>query len=71
MRRLRAMLDNLIETLPKVRAPLLRLELSLLESSSKRVFPDLDDQALAEIGDLQGMGGGDKKRREQSFSAIA
>jgi len=60
MRRLRAMLENLIETLPERRAPLLRQELSLLEASSKRIFPDLDDQTLAEIPDLQGMGGGDR-----------
>jgi uncharacterized membrane protein len=70
MRRLRAMLENLIETLPKSRAQLLRVELSLLESSSKRIFPDLNDQVLAEMGDLQGMGGGDK-RRDQNISAIA
>ncbi len=69
MRRLRAMLENLIETLPRRRAPLLRLELSLLVSSSKRMFPDLDDQVLAETGDLQGMGGGDKRR--EHISAIA
>lgn len=59
MRRLRAMLENLIDTLPARRAPLLRQELRLLESSAKRMFPDLDDQTLAETGDLQGMGGGD------------
>jgi uncharacterized membrane protein len=57
VRRLRAMLENLIETLPERRAPLLRRELSLLEISSKRTFPDMDDQTLAEISDLQGMGG--------------
>ena len=70
MRRLRAMLENLIETLPKPRAQSLRVELSLLESSSKRIFPDLNDQVLADIGDLQGMGGGDK-RRDHGVSAIA
>ena len=59
MRRLRAMLENLIDTLPARRAPLLRQELRLLESSAKRMFPDLDDQTLAETVDLQGMGGGD------------
>jgi len=59
MRRLRAMLENLIETLPALRAPLLRQELRLLESSAKRMFPDVDDQALATTGDLQGMGGSD------------
>jgi uncharacterized membrane protein len=74
MRRLRAMLENLIETLPERRAPMLRLELSLLAASSKRAFLDLYDQALAETGDLQGMGGRDKKRNghhEQDVSAIA
>lgn len=70
MRRLRAMLENLINTLPKRRRPLLQLELDLLVSSAKRMFPDLDDQALAKTGDLQGMGGGDK-RRERNVSAIA
>lgn len=57
MRRLRAMLENLIETLPARRTPLLRRELELLHQSSKRAFPDMDDQVLADIGDLQGMGG--------------
>lgn len=57
MRRLRAMLENLIETLPERRTPLLRRELHLLEASSKRTFPDMDDQTLAEVSDLQGMGG--------------
>jgi uncharacterized membrane protein len=56
-RRLRAMLENLIETLPDIRAPLLYRELNILEGSSKRTFPDLDDQTLAEISDLQGIGG--------------
>jgi len=72
VRRLRAMLDNLVETLPEKRAPMLRLELTLLEASSKRTFLDLYDQALAETGDLQGMGGGDTKLHErQGVSAIA
>ena len=62
MRRLRAMLENLIATLPDRRAPLLRKELSLLTTSSRRAFPDSDDQVLAETSDLQGMGGG----REQN-----
>lgn len=57
MRRLRAMLENLIETLPARRTPLLRKELELLQQSTKRAFPDMEDQILADIGDLQGMGG--------------
>jgi uncharacterized membrane protein len=73
-RRLKAMLDNLIEILPEKRAPLLRLELSLLDSTSKRKFVDVYDQSLAEEGDMQGIGGGDKNRREyeeHGASAIA
>lgn len=61
VRRLRAMLENLLETLPDRRAPLLCCELSLLETSSKRTFPDRDDQTLAETSDSQGMGGGNLK----------
>lgn len=56
-RRLRAMLENLIETLPERRAPVLRKELALLTTASKRSFPDLADQNLAEAADLQGIGG--------------
>jgi len=48
---------------------MLRLELSLLQASSKRIFVDLYDQALAETGDSQGMGGGEY--REQGVPAIA
>ena len=57
MRRLRAMLDNLIATLPDRRAAALHRELNLLTSSSRRSFPESDDQKLAEASDSQGMGG--------------
>lgn len=63
MRRLRAMLENLIETLPERRALVLKQELKLLSSSSKRKFAEPDDQSLAEEGDLQGMGGGYQDER--------
>lgn len=69
MRRLRAMLENLIQTLPERRAPMLRLELGLLQAAAKRMFADLYDQSLAETGDLQGMGGGEY--REPGVPAIA
>src|SRR4029079_3450134 len=69
-RTLRAMLENLIQTLPRRRVALLQVELNLLVASSKRMFPDLDDQVLAKTADLQGMVVGDK-RREQGVSAIA
>jgi uncharacterized membrane protein len=69
MRRLRAMLENLVQTLPERRAPMLRLELGLLQAAAKRMFADLYDQSLAETGDLQGMGGGEY--REPGVPAIA
>ena len=56
-RRLRAMVEDLIETLPPRRAPILKDEMALLTSSTKRTFHDLADQTLAETGDLQGIGG--------------
>src|SRR4029453_1308329 len=71
MRRLRALLENLIETLPERRAPLLRQELTLLSSSSHRVFPDPDDQTLAEAGDLQGLGSGHDRGRKKHVPAVA
>jgi uncharacterized membrane protein len=58
-RRLRAMLEDLIETLPAHRHAILQRELTLLGASLKRAFPDLEDQMLAESGDLQGIGGND------------
>jgi uncharacterized membrane protein len=56
-RRLRAMLENLIGSLPPERLPLLHQELQLLSRSVKRCFPEPEDQALADLGDLQGVGG--------------
>jgi uncharacterized membrane protein len=70
-RRLRAMLADLMETLPSHRHPVLQKELALLGTSSKRAFPDLDDQMLAESGDLQGMGGSDDELYEEDESAAA
>src|SRR5262249_2739042 len=69
MRRLRAMMENLVQTLPERRAPMLRLELGLLQAAAKRMFADLYDQSLAETGDLQGMGGGEY--REPGVPAVA
>ena len=55
-RRLRAMLENLIQSLPDERTALLREELDLVQRSSKRCFTEPEDQALADVGDSQGMG---------------
>jgi uncharacterized membrane protein len=55
-RRLHAMLDNLIQTLPEHRIPVLQQELDLLRRSAERFFTEPEDRALAEIGDSQGVG---------------
>jgi uncharacterized membrane protein len=56
-RRLRAMLENLMATLPAIRAEPLRRELQLLKKSAERCFQDPEDRALADESDAQGMGG--------------
>jgi len=56
-RRLRAMLEDLIQTLPEERAAPLRLELKLLQRSAARFFVEPEDRALADISDTQGVGG--------------
>ena len=55
-RRLRAMLEDLIQTLPSERTALLRQELELLHRSAARFFPEPEDQAQAGISDSQGVG---------------
>jgi hypothetical protein len=62
-RRLRAMLENIIQTLPEERAVLLHKELELLHRSAERFFTEPEDRALAEVSDFQGVGG--KQGRSQ------
>jgi uncharacterized membrane protein len=57
VRRLRAMIENLIETLPKRRHAALRQELMLLDREVERCFIHAEDRALARVGDSQGLGG--------------
>ncbi len=56
-RRLRAMLESLIETLPAERTALLRRELTLLQRTVERAFSDPEDRARADTGDFRGVGG--------------
>lgn len=56
-RRLRAMLDNLEETLPEYRRTALRLERDLLDRTIDKVYLLPEDAALARIADTQGLGG--------------
>ncbi len=56
-RRLRAMIENLIQTLPKHRHPALQKELQLLDRANEQSFRNPEDLALARVGDAQGLGG--------------
>ena len=57
VRRLRAMIENLVRTLPAHRHPALLLELSLLDREIARHFAYPEELALAHIADAQGLGG--------------
>ncbi len=57
VRRLRAMIENLKETLPSHRLPELEKQLSLLDSEAQRLFRYAEELALARVGDSQGLGG--------------
>jgi uncharacterized membrane protein len=56
-RRLRAMTDSLIATLPAHRHPALRTEIELLDSAGQKQQPLSGDSTLARIPDPQGLGG--------------
>ncbi len=56
-RRLRAMIENLIQTLPGNRHPALQIELQLLDRAVEEHFRYPEDLALARVGDAQGLGG--------------
>jgi uncharacterized membrane protein len=62
-RRLRAMLEDLIDSLPPKRHPQLQLELALLDRTIEQVYPLAEDRALARIPDSQGLGGSTRARR--------
>ncbi len=57
VRRLRAMIENLIQTLPAHRHAALLQELSLLDREIEKNFVYPEEIALARIGDAQGLGG--------------
>jgi uncharacterized membrane protein len=56
-RRLRAMLENLMSSLPPHRHPALRQELDLLDRTVERIYILPEDLALARVPDVQGLGG--------------
>jgi len=57
VRRLRAMLENLIQTLPPHRHAELRQQLALLDRTAEGFYKLPEDLALARIADSQGLGG--------------
>jgi uncharacterized membrane protein len=57
VRRMRAMLENLVLTLPEPRHAALRQQLELLGRAAREQFPFPEDLALAEVADAQGLGG--------------
>jgi uncharacterized membrane protein len=64
-RRLRAMIENLIETLPQSRHAALRQQLTLLERDIERSFINPEDRMLAGVADSQGLGGASGLERLQ------
>jgi uncharacterized membrane protein len=56
VRRLRAMLENLIASLPADRRPPLEVQMRMLERAVERAFPDAEDRASAAYADPQGLG---------------
>jgi uncharacterized membrane protein len=56
-RRLRAMIENLVQTLAKHRHAVLRRELTLLNRDIEKYFVHPEDLALARTSDSQGLGG--------------
>ena len=57
VRRLRSMIENLIQTLPAYRHPVLQLELSLLNREISHHFTQPEEFMLTQVPDSQGLGG--------------
>ncbi len=57
MRRMRSMLENLMQTLPPHRHPALIQQLGLLDRTIERQYSLPEDLAIARIPDSQGLGG--------------
>ena len=57
VRRMRAMIENLLQTLPSIRREALLRQLSLLNREVERIFIYPEDLALAGVADAQGLGG--------------
>jgi uncharacterized membrane protein len=60
-RRLRALIENLTQTLPPHRHPALAAQLRLLDRDLERLFVNREDRDLARVADSQGLGGSSGK----------
>ncbi|HBZ70482.1 MAG TPA: DUF2254 domain-containing protein [Deltaproteobacteria bacterium] len=58
VRRLRAMIENILQSLPESRLPAVRQERELLDRTVEKLYMFPEDLALARIPDPQGLGGG-------------
>ena len=56
MRRMKALLRDLIDALPEERIPALRSQQKRLDGTIVRSFPDIEDQAEASVEDREGLG---------------
>jgi uncharacterized membrane protein len=56
-RRLRAMIETVMQSLPEVRQPALQRELDLLDRALRQQYQFAEDLALACVADTQGLGG--------------
>ncbi len=66
-RRLRAMAENLMQTLPEHRHAALRAELDLLDRAIEAHYAFPEDIALARIADSQGLGGSERTPPEEAL----
>ena len=71
MRRVRAMIENLIQTLPEYRHNALKRELNLLDLEVNRIFKYPEELELAYVADTQGLGGRSRKSPREPHSAAS
>jgi hypothetical protein len=70
-RRLHAVIENLLVSLPENRYPALRRELDLLDRALPKLHEFAEDLDLARKADFQGLGGSSKRYRGACFGASA
>jgi uncharacterized membrane protein len=68
VRRMRAMIENLVQTLPPKRREALLRQLSLLDREVERIFTYPEELALARVADTQGLGGHSGKVTQSTAS---